>query len=196
MAFALEAPTITGAFLGGIVSHWLPEQALLFLLTALLVVAAFFLIHPPAQSRRSVSQGHSALEWRFTWKGESYQFNLALMLPVMFTVGILTAMAGIGGGILKVPLMVLLFGVPMNIAVGSSAFMVGLTAASGLLGHATMGHWDWRSSLLLAIPILIGGQVGSRLSLRLGSGKLTRWFGVFLLLIGIYTGLRALNWVQ
>lgn len=194
MALALEAPTIIGSFLGGFLSYWISESALLLLLTTLLAVASYFLIRPPAQKTRAAHQGKSALVWDFAWNGEVYQLNLVLMLPTMFTVGALTSMTGIGGGILKVPIMVLLFSIPMSVAVGSSAFMVGLTATAGLLGHAAVGHWDWRSSLVLAIPILIGGQIGSRLSLRLGVGKMTRWFGVFLLLIAVYTGLRALGW--
>ncbi|MCB9419925.1 MAG: sulfite exporter TauE/SafE family protein [Ardenticatenaceae bacterium] len=195
MALALEIPTMLGSFLGGIISHWIPENVLLFLLAGLLVLASVFLIRPPAKINRNSRHGKSAWVWHFVWNDETYQLNLVLMLPIMFIVGILTSMTGIGGGVLKVPVMVLLFGIPMHIAVGSSAFMVGLTATAGLLGHVTVGHWDWRSSLLLAIPVLIGGQIGSHLSLRLDAGKLTRWFGVFLLLVAIYTVLHALGLV-
>lgn len=195
MALALEIPTMTGSFLGGILSHWIPEKALLLLLAGLLGAASFFLIRPPVNLDSQSHTGKSAWTWQFTWNGETFHLNLALMLSVMFTVGILTSMTGIGGGVLKVPIMVLLFGIPMHIAVGSSAFMVGLTATAGLLGHATVGHWDWRSSLLLAVPVLIGGQIGSHLSLRLGAGKLTRWFGVFLLAVAVYTALHALGLV-
>ena len=92
-------------------------------------------------------------------------------------------MVGIGGGVLKVPLMVLLFGIPIPIAIGSSAFMVGLTATAGLLGHISMGHFDLWAALSLAIPVFIGGQIGSRLSIRLNAQRLSKWFGVFIFLV-------------
>lgn len=111
----------------------------------------------------------------------------------MLALGLVTSMVGIGGGILQVPAMVLLFGVPMSIAVGSSAFMVGLTAAAGLGGHLGVGHFDWRSAVVLAIPIFIGGQIGSRISVRLDQGRLKIWFGVFLFLVAVWTAFLALK---
>jgi uncharacterized membrane protein YfcA len=94
-------------------------------------------LHPRfAQSARG-RLGHSS------GPGSAYHSGCVpgLVIPVMLLVGMLTSMVGIGGGVLEVPLMVLLFGVPMSIAVGSSAFMVRLTATAGLLGHASVGHF-------------------------------------------------------
>ena len=192
MALGLEAPTVIGSLSGGIVSHWVSEQALLLTLAGLLALGAVFLIRPPKHRPRPRS-GKSARIWQFDWRGEGFEIDLALMLPTMFTVGLLTSMVGIGGGILKVPVMVVLFRVPVHVAVGSSAFMVGLTAAAGLLGHATVGDWDWRTSLLLALPVLVGGQIGSRLSVRLGSGRLVHLFGMFVLAVAIYTASQAFS---
>ena len=107
-----------------------------------------------------------------------------------FIAGLASGMVGVGGGILKVPMMVLLFGIPMDIAVGSSALMVGITAAGGFAGHVTSGHWDWRASLLLAIAVFAGGQIGSRISVGLDKKKLKKGFGWFLLLIALMMFLR------
>lgn len=191
MALALEVPTVLGAFLGGIGAHWISERALLFLLAGLLFIASYFLIRPPVHRSRALRAQASPLVWRFAWNGDAYQLDLVQMVPVMLVIGVLTSMTGIGGGILKVPAIVLLFGIPAEVAIGSSAFMVGITAAAGLVGHASMGDWNWRYSVLLAIPVLVGAQVGSRLSLRLGAAHLTRWFGAFLLLVAFYTVLQA-----
>ena len=112
------------------------------------------------------------------------------MIPIMLAVGILTSMVGIGGGALKVPLMVLLFGIPVPIAIGSSAFMVGLTAAAGLLGYISVGHFNLIAALLLAIPVFIGGQIGSRLSIHLDAQHLEKWFGVFILMVAFISAVR------
>lgn len=123
--------------------------------------------------------------------GKTYQLDLRLMVPVMLVVGTLTSMVGIGGGALKVPLMVLLFGIPVPVAIGSSAFMVGLTAAAGLLGHISIGGFNWIAALLLAIPVFIGGQIGSRLSVHLRARQLAHWLGAFILLIAFISFFHA-----
>jgi hypothetical protein len=117
------------------------------------------------------------------------------MIPVMLAVGVLTSMVGIGGGAIKVPLMVLLFGIPIPIAIGSSAFMVGLTATAGLLGHISVGSFNWTAALLLAIPVFIGGQIGSRLSIHLNARHLAKWFGVFILLVAFISIFRVERFV-
>jgi len=110
-----------------------------------------------------------------------------------FVAGLASGMVGVGGGILKVPMMVLLFGIPMDIAVGSSALMVGITAVGGFAGHVTSGHWDWRASVVLAVAVFVGGQIGSRISLKLDKEKLKKGFGWFLFLIALLMFLRLWN---
>ena len=183
-ALALEVPTTLGAFIGGLLSKYVSSQTLGLILSVLLLIAGWFMLHPPKETiHRQINHHPSRWVWQRSAHGETYQLDLRLMVPVMMAVGVLTSMVGIGGGALKVPLMVLLFGVPVPIAIGSSAFMVGLTAAAGLLGHISAGGFNWIAALLLAIPVFIGGQIGSRLSIHLNAQHLEKWFGVFVLLI-------------
>jgi len=190
-ALAMEVPTTLGAFIGGILSKYVPSQALGLILSVLLFTAGWFMLHPPKETSRRQRDTHpSRWVWQHSKGGETYQLDLRLMIPIMMTVGILTSMVGIGGGALKVPLMVLLFGIPVPVAIGSSAFMVGLTAAAGLLGHISVGGLDWRAALILAIPVFIGGQIGSRLSIHLNAQRLEKWFGVFVLLIAMISVVR------
>ncbi len=65
-----------------------------------------------------------------------------------------------------------------------------LPAAGGFAGHVTSGHWDWRASLLLAIAVFAGGQIGSRISVGLDKKKLKKGFGWFLLSIALMMFLR------
>ena len=190
-ALALELPTTLGAFIGGTLSQYVSSRILGLLLFILLVVAAWFMLHPPAEREHPRKDSHpSHWIWKRTWDGNTYQLDLRLMIPIMLTVGILTSMVGIGGGALKVPLMVFLFGIPVPIAIGSSAFMVGLTASAGLLGYISVGHFNWIAALLLAIPVFIGGQIGSRLSIHLDAQHLEKWFGVFILMVAFISAIR------
>ena len=193
LALALEVPTTLGAFLGGILSHYVPERALGLMLSALISAAGWFMLKPPkAGTHLRENSQSSRWVWRRTVSGASYVMDVRLMIPLMIVIGLVTSMVGIGGGVLKVPLMVLLFGIPIPIAIGSSAFMVGLTATAGLLGHISMGHFDWAAAFLLAIPVFIGGQIGSRLSVRLNAKRLSRWFGLFLLLVAAVSASHSL----
>ncbi len=55
----------------------------------------------------------------------------------------------------------------MNIAVGSSAFLVGLAAIGCLLGHVAAGHSDWKMALILVPGIYMGAQIGARTTVRI-----------------------------
>ena len=79
----------------------------------------------------------------------------------------------------------------MPIAIGSSAFMVGLTALAGLMGHASIGHVDWCTALLLALPVFIGAQIGSRASVHIKTRDIKHLYGWFLFLVAAITFLRA-----
>jgi len=57
---------------------------------------------------------------------------------------------------------------------------VGLTAAGGFAGHVVSGHWDWRTSLILAVVVFTGSQIGARLLLSLDKKKMKKLFGWFL----------------
>ena len=101
-------------------------------------------------------------------------------------------MVGVGGGLIKVPMMVLLLGIPMDIAVGCSALMVGLTAGGGFAGHLLNEHWDWRLAFIFAGAVFIGGQFGSRITVKLDKTKLKKGFGWLLIVIAAAMVIKAL----
>ena len=197
LALILEIPTTLGAFVGGFISNWFPAKVLGGLLVALLFLAAGLMIRPPekpfSSCVRTDYKGRSLWLWRREWEGESLWLDLRRVFAIMFVAGMLISMVGISGGVLKIPLMVLLMQVPMSVAVGSSAFMVGLTALAGLLGHATAGHVAWHTVFVLAVPVFLGAQLGSRASIRLGTHRLKHYYGWFLTLVAVITLLRILN---
>jgi len=180
MALVLESATTSGAFLGGVWSGRFSGIFLTFLFAAVVFVAGFFMVKQFAPGTRGRGEG-GRFCWRRRLGDEEYRINLAVALPVSFAAGVVSGMVGVSGGILKVPMMVLLFGVPMGIAVGSSAFMVTLTAAGGLAGHMVSGHMEWQSTLALAVFVVAGAQIGSRIGVRLDKKKMKNGFGWFLL---------------
>ena len=98
-------------------------------------------------------------------------------------IGVLSGMLGITGGIIKLPIMVLLCGVPMDIAMATSTVMVAVTALFGLGGHIMAGHFNLLMIAPLAVAAFVGGQIGSRISIKADKTKLKRIFGIVLIVI-------------
>ncbi len=194
LALVIDPPTDVMAFVGGVASGLVPERVLLGILAAVLVLAGLLMLRGGA-SAGGTAPGNRARGrwwWRRRFRGEEYAVHVPLVLLVTASVGLLSGMLGITGGILKLPVMVLLCGVPMDVAVGTSTAMVAVTAACGLAGHALHGPVNWRVALLLAIAAIAGGLLGSRVSLRVDRARLRRVFGVVLFLVAarLLFGLR------
>jgi hypothetical protein len=192
MAFVLELFTVTGGFVGGYFSGLVPQAILTGLLVAVILFAGALMFRGQSHPRH-LDHAHRAFYlWRRQAFGECYELNLFLALPLSFMAGLLSCMVGIGGGALKVPMMVLLFGIPMDIVIATSGFMVGITALGGLAGHLAAGHWDWRMGLVLAPGVFIGAQFGARTMLRMGKRKLRRIFAVVLLFMAVMVVVKSL----
>lgn len=104
----------------------------------------------------------------------------SLIVPAALLVGLITGVVGIGGGFLAVPALVLLAGVPMRQAVGTSLVVIAMNAASGFagyLGHVTI---DWALLGSFTAFAVVGALAGVVLSRRVPQMALKRGFALFL----------------
>ncbi|MCL5769983.1 MAG: sulfite exporter TauE/SafE family protein [Planctomycetes bacterium] len=193
LAIVLEMVTATGGFAGGVGSRWFSGAVLSLVYAAVVAAAAIFMLRPMIRRQARPDDFGTLLSWKRTLGRRIYRVNLALALPLSFAAGILSGLVGVGGGLINVPMMVVVLGIPMEIAVGSSALMVGLTAGGGLAGHLTSAPWDWRLAPILAPVVFLGGQIGSRLTVGLNKTKLKKGLGWFLLVIAGMMLFKALN---
>jgi len=185
LALVIDPPTDVMAFVGGYFSALVPEAVLRGILVAVLLVAGTLMLKGGAGRRAGERRPSGWWYWHRDFNGESYFVNLPLVLTATAMVGLLSGMLGITGGIIKLPIMVLLCGVPMDIAVATSTVMVAVTALSGLAGHALNAGVDWRIGLVLAGAAVIGGLLGSRVSLNMDKKRLKKIFGVVVWLIAL-----------
>ncbi len=183
LALIVEPPTNLGAFLGGYLSGLFPPSFSKIAFSMILFIGAYFMIRPLQQRTAPAGDRWYTLRRR---AGEDYALNLLVLVPVMILAGFVAGMLGVGGGLIKVPAMVLLGGVPMKIAVGSSSLMVGITAFTGLLGHALAGHFDPRLALLLGAAVFFGAQIGARIGVHIDKQRHKRYFGFLLAGIGCW----------
>lgn len=112
----------------------------------------------------------------FIIDNETYQYNVTLIpsLVLSFAVGVLSGTFGIGGGTIAVPAMILFFGIPVQVAIGTSMFMIFFISIISSSAHIFLGHIVWKYVLFFIIGSYIGGTVGARTS-KLFKGKTLEW---------------------
>lgn len=106
--------------------------------------------------------------------------------------GVLSGLFGIGGGLVIVPALILLAGMTVKQAAGTS--LAALLLPVGILGameYWRAGHVNVQMALLVAIGLLVGAFIGARLAVGLPNELLQRAFGVFLLVVGLRLALVA-----
>jgi uncharacterized membrane protein YfcA len=190
LAAVIDPPTDVMAFVGGFFAHKLGGVALKMVFAVLLVIAGFVMLWPMKEPDRVKAGGFGF--WRRSFSGYVYTVNLWLAVPITAATGLVAGMVGISGGSFKIPLMVLLCGVPMRIAVGTSSVMIAVTALMGFLGHAVGGDFSPGTALPLAAAAMLGGLVGGMLSVRVDQVKLKKLFAYTTLAAAGFMALNAL----
>lgn len=107
-------------------------------------------------------------------------------------VGILSALFGVGGGILMVPFMVLALDKGQHLSEGTSLLVIVPTAVVGVLMHKKGNFVSFRTGALLAAGGMGGAYLGAALALRLPAETLQTMFGILMAFVGIRTVWRGL----
>jgi uncharacterized membrane protein YfcA len=95
--------------------------------------------------------------------------------------GILSGFVGVGGGVIIVPALVFFLGLSQHTAQGTSLFVLSMPVVIlALINYWKSGNVEWKYGLVIAATFLIGGFIGSKLSLKLSPGLVKLIFGVFL----------------
>jgi len=114
-----------------------------------------------------------------------------------FGAGVLAGFMGVGGGLIMVPVMVIL-GVGIHVAVGTSLLAIIFTASASVATKAAILPSLWPVLLSVAIPLAVGGSIaayiGANVAERTGSRKLSKYFSVLLFSISAYMIVRALGY--
>jgi len=111
---------------------------------------------------------------------------LTVVLASGAGVGLLTGVLGVGGGFLVVPALVMLVGLPVQVAVGTSLIVIAMNSAAGFLGHAGSGSFDLVMTLIFTFAGLAGTFAGTKLSGRMSSLKLQKVFAVFVVVLALF----------
>lgn len=112
-----------------------------------------------------------------------FQIILSLMV-IGILAGILSGLVGVGGGVVMVPMLVLLLGFTQHQAQGTSlAVLVVPVTAVAVYNYYKEGHIDWRYAAVIAMFFVVGGYFGSKIAIGLDQKVLKKVFGFILLFI-------------
>jgi uncharacterized membrane protein YfcA len=178
-ALVLGVPALAGSWIGGtlVKAGLIPEAVQLGIFTAAALLASWLLNrhgaleHPPNHGRAAG--------------------NPVALASQGVLVGLLTGIAGVGGGFAIVPALVLLAGLPMQLASGTSLLLI---TTNSLVALAALGHWP-TAQLPLLVPLVGGGflgaVVGQRLAPHLPEGRLRQGFSALLIGSALLSGFEA-----
>lgn len=208
LGLLLETTTIPGAIIGGLAAVFIAPSILSAIFGLVLIYVAYTMVarnYPvsedaaagiPVDSDKTNNNLSGSLMDSYhdqnLDKVVTYKVNRTPAgLGTSFFAGVLSSLLGVGGGIINVPVMHMVMGVPMKAAIATSTFMIALTAATGAFIYQYYGNLQPFIIAPLIIGIVIGSRIGVELTQRTGGVWLRRIFSVFLLLVAILMFLKT-----
>jgi uncharacterized membrane protein YfcA len=107
------------------------------------------------------------------------------LVAIGIAAGFLSALMGVGGGILIVPALTVMLDFPVKLATGSSLVAIGIAATAGAITYGVLGYVDLEAAALLGVPAAGGAFAGTWLQQRLSNDVVQLAFAGFLLLTAI-----------
>ncbi len=124
-----------------------------------------------------------------------YGYRLRDGLLLSSGVGVISSVLGVGGGIIQVPAMISLFGVPPHIAAATSQFMLLISAITGAASYLVQGVVDVPTAIMLGIGGIAGARLGAAIARRVKGTVIVRALAVALLLVGLRLLLSGLGYI-
>ncbi|HEU5027849.1 MAG TPA: sulfite exporter TauE/SafE family protein [Spirillospora sp.] len=164
------AAGMAGAYLGGRLAAYLPAGLLLAGFGVMMALTAFAMLCQGSRAQSHAPRPRPAV--RTLLNGAA--------------VGLATGLIGAGGGFLIVPALVLLGGLALPAAIGTSLLVIAANSFAGLAGHLQNVQLDWRLTLAVTGAAVAGSLAGSRLTGRVDPDRLRRVFGWFVVAMAVF----------
>lgn len=158
---------MAGAFLGGMVAEYVPDAVLLGGFAVLMFGAGLAMLRKK--------------------KVDDTEEHEPAKIPVIavegLVVGVITGLIGAGGGFIIVPALVLMGGLDMKKAVGTSLFIISIKSAAGFAGYMTHVQVEWALAGGFTVASVAGAFLGSIVARKVDASSLKSGFGVFVLVV-------------
>ncbi len=188
LAMVLEIATTLGALAGGLTAVLLAPNVLQALFGLVLVYVVYSMGRLPKEDAATAPTGLLDATYVDPLTGKLVVYGIRRLpygMGASFLAGNVSGLLGVGGGIIKVPIMALVMGMPLRAAIATSNFMIGVTAATSALIYYGRGYIDPRIVIPTALGVLLGARFGPRLGGRLQGATLKRIFQGVLVVFAI-----------
>jgi uncharacterized protein len=192
LGMALEAATAAGSVLGGITAQFLVQATIQRIFAVVAAGAAAATLtragHRNVLADLSVEPGVLGGRFRDDETGRDVVYRLKRLpaaLGAAFVAGNLSSLLGIGGGVVKVPVLNAWCGVPLRAAAATSAFMIGVTATGGAIIYYGNGELVPAAAAAAILGVHLGTWAGVRLSARVPVRALKVLLGVILGVVSV-----------
>ena len=183
LGWRFAAATLPGAIGGAYVTRSLSSRSFGQAFGVVLIVVAVFLFFgrtaapsARADSRRLVDSSGGTHHYQVdVWKG----------VVVSLLVGVISSIFGIGGGIIHVPFLIVVLGLPVHVATATSHFVLSISAFVGAATFLALGHVDLPTFGLMGAGVLMGAQVGARMSIGTSAAVIRRVLAGSLAVVGV-----------
>jgi len=200
LALFLEMSTTIGSIIGALIAVYTNQTVLLLLFSLLLVYAGYTMFR---HSEKCVSPEEMAAEGQMVDLSCQYVDpkdscevrygvkGLRKGLGYSSVAGLLSGLLGVGGGLVKVPVMNVCMCVPLKAATATSNFMIGVTALTGAIIFYGHGLLDAYLCAAVALGVFAGAYLGTRLMAKRSSEQLRGWFAILLFIVAVTMVLKA-----
>jgi len=185
LGMTLELATTLGAIAGGVVAGIVSPQILCFLFSALLLYTAWTMFRKKVEMKNPSQSG--------VGPGSYKTAHLPLGMGASFFAGNISGLLGVGGGIVKVPVMYLLMRVPLKTAVATSNFMIGVTASAGAFVYFSRGDVHPLVAGSTMLGVFVGATLGSRLLTKIKAEYLKKAFVLVLAYLSLEMLFKGLD---
>jgi len=153
------------AYLSAGLSSLFSPTALLVMFASLMFIVGFIMLNRPDMA---TVDGDKERDWK-------------MVVVAGAGIGILTGLLGVGGGFLIVPALVMLVGLPMRQAVGTSLIIIAMNSLAGLMGHLGDTHIDLNLIAIFAVSGIVGTFAGTKIAQHIANTLLQRVFATFIM---------------
>ena len=174
LAILLETATTSGALCGVFLAGWIPTRYLLLLFALILLLSAQQML-----ARRKDRDDSSSVQ------------RLPLGMTLMYGAGLISALLGIGSGVLKIPAMDTALRLPLKVSSATSNFMIGVTAAASAAAYFARGEIVTSVAAPVALGSVVGAVLGARILISVPAQRLRLMFIVILVLLAVQMLLAA-----
>jgi uncharacterized membrane protein YfcA len=191
--------TIPGAILGAVTTAYLSRRLFDAVFGSLMIAAAVPLLLRPSKRTTARSglahQEPTGAAGAVRGSSRPFSYNPYLGVGISVLVGYVSSLLGVGGGFIHVPALVHFLDFPVHVATATSHFILAVMAFTGTVVHVVTGAFAHgvRRTVVLSLGVLVGAQIGARLSDRVHGDWIMRSLAVVLVFVGIRLILTSLG---